>query len=104
MGCAMRLIRRIADLIVPAGSVQTGLAIDSVDRASNQGQLPVGKCASSVASNSHFECRPGRDCDGGRSPQLTPILTVRDLHVYFRTSDGMLHAVKGIDFDVREGE
>ena len=33
-----------------------------------------------------------------------PILSVRDLHVEFETNDGMVHAVKGIDLDVRPGE
>jgi ABC-type microcin C transport system duplicated ATPase subunit YejF len=33
-----------------------------------------------------------------------PILAVHGLHVRFRTTDGELHAVKGIDLDVAEGE
>ena len=33
-----------------------------------------------------------------------PVLTVRNLHVRFRTGDGILHAVKGIDLDVDAGE
>ncbi|QFU16130.1 ABC transporter ATP-binding protein [Microvirga thermotolerans] len=32
------------------------------------------------------------------------VLTVRNLHVRFRTGDGILHAVKGIDLDVNAGE
>lgn len=32
------------------------------------------------------------------------ILTVRDLHVRFRTGDGILHAVKGINLDIKQGE
>ncbi len=34
----------------------------------------------------------------------TPILSVRNLNVRFRTGDGILHAVKGIDLDVQPGE
>jgi ABC-type microcin C transport system duplicated ATPase subunit YejF len=33
-----------------------------------------------------------------------PVLTVRNLIVRFRTGDGILHAVKGIDLDVNAGE
>ncbi|WP_210484767.1 ABC transporter ATP-binding protein [Microvirga antarctica] len=33
-----------------------------------------------------------------------PVLTVRNLNVRFRTGDGILHAVKGIDLDVEAGE
>ena len=33
-----------------------------------------------------------------------PVLSVRNLHVRFRTGDGILHAVKGIDLDVDAGE
>ncbi|HEY8383202.1 MAG TPA: ABC transporter ATP-binding protein [Microvirga sp.] len=33
-----------------------------------------------------------------------PVLSVRNLHVRFRTGDGILHAVKGIDVDVNPGE
>ena len=33
-----------------------------------------------------------------------PVLTVRNLNVRFRTGDGILHAVKGIDLDVDAGE
>ena len=33
-----------------------------------------------------------------------PVLAVRNLHVRFRTGDGILHAVKGIDIDVNPGE
>jgi oligopeptide transport system ATP-binding protein len=33
-----------------------------------------------------------------------PVLTVRNLHVRFRTGDGILHAVQGVDLDVGPGE
>jgi oligopeptide transport system ATP-binding protein len=33
-----------------------------------------------------------------------PVLSVRNLHVRFRTGDGILHAVKGIDVDINPGE
>jgi oligopeptide transport system ATP-binding protein len=33
-----------------------------------------------------------------------PVLSVRNLNVRFRTGDGILHAVKGIDLDVGQGE
>ncbi len=33
-----------------------------------------------------------------------PVLSVRNLHVRFRTGDGILHAVKGIDIDIPPGE
>src|SRR5829696_1882474 len=32
-----------------------------------------------------------------------PVLSVRNLHVRFRTGDGILHAVKGIDLDINPG-
>src|SRR4051812_38939909 len=32
------------------------------------------------------------------------VLSIRDLHVRFRTGDGVLHAVKGIDLDIPPGE
>jgi oligopeptide transport system ATP-binding protein len=33
-----------------------------------------------------------------------PVLSVRNLNVRFRTGDGILHAVKGIDLDINQGE
>ncbi|HEX2727075.1 MAG TPA: ATP-binding cassette domain-containing protein, partial [Beijerinckiaceae bacterium] len=33
-----------------------------------------------------------------------PVLSIRGLHVRFRTGAGMLHAVRGVDLDVAQGE
>ena len=35
---------------------------------------------------------------------VEPVLSIRNLHVRFRTGDGILHAVKGVDIDVAPGE
>ncbi|HEY8565628.1 MAG TPA: ABC transporter ATP-binding protein [Beijerinckiaceae bacterium] len=37
-------------------------------------------------------------------PAEVPLLAIRGLNVRFRTGDGILHAVKGIDLDLRAGE
>jgi ABC-type microcin C transport system duplicated ATPase subunit YejF len=37
-------------------------------------------------------------------PVATPLLSLRGLDVRFRTGDGVLHAVKGVDLDVAPGE
>lgn len=36
--------------------------------------------------------------------ETKPILTIKDLHVTFRTPDGPVHAVKGISMQIRRGE
>ncbi len=38
------------------------------------------------------------------SPIRTPILEVEDLSVDFRSEDGIVHAVRGVSFDLAEGE
>ncbi|KAA2244151.1 ABC transporter ATP-binding protein [Salinarimonas soli] len=35
---------------------------------------------------------------------MTPVLSIRGLQVRFRTGDGILHAVRGVDIDVAKGE
>ena len=35
---------------------------------------------------------------------MTPMLDIRDLRVHFRTDDGWLHAVDGVDVAVDRGE
>jgi len=37
-------------------------------------------------------------------PSEEPVLSIRDLHVRFRTNSGDLHAVEGLSLDVRRGE
>jgi len=41
---------------------------------------------------------------GEMTETVAPVLSVRGLHVRFRTGDGILHAVKGINLDVAPGE
>src|SRR5215217_6346029 len=45
-----------------------------------------------------------RQDDSARTATSEPVLSIRNLHVRFRTGDGILHAVKGIDVDVKPGE
>jgi len=45
-----------------------------------------------------------KQADISRTGTAEPVLSIRDLHVRFRTGDGILHAVKGIDVDVSPGE
>jgi len=37
-------------------------------------------------------------------PEASPLLSVRDLHVEFRTSESTMHAVRGVSFDIRHSE
>jgi oligopeptide transport system ATP-binding protein len=46
----------------------------------------------------------GAPRDPGTGPAEPPLLDVRDLHVEFRTRDGVAHAVNGVDYTVRAGE
>ena len=32
------------------------------------------------------------------------MIEIRNLHVYYQTDEGAVHAVRGIDIDVRQGE
>jgi oligopeptide transport system ATP-binding protein len=45
-----------------------------------------------------------KQADISRTGTAEPVLSIRNLHVRFRTGDGILHAVKGIDVDVAPGE
>ena len=35
---------------------------------------------------------------------MSPLLEVKDLHTYFHTREGTVHAVDGVTFDLEEGE
>ncbi len=45
-----------------------------------------------------------RDAFDPRLTKMTPMIEVRNLHVKFRTLGGVLHAVRGINFSLFEGE
>ena len=34
----------------------------------------------------------------------SPVLSVKDLHVSFNTENGVVHAVRGVDFDLYAGK
>ena len=57
-------------------------------------------------SDGDIEALPGQvieDATPPRSPHET-VLQIRDLHVTFKTEDGPVYAVRGVDLDVAEGE
>src|SRR5262245_968123 len=57
-------------------------------------------------SDADIEALPGQVIEEG-APQRSlheSVLQIRDLHVTFKTEDGPVYAVRGVDLDIAEGE
>jgi peptide/nickel transport system ATP-binding protein len=62
--------------------------------------LPTGALADAPLDAPHVEGARTSSFD----PSADPVLSVRDLHVRFNTENGVMHAVRGVGFDLRPGE
>src|SRR5262245_5971061 len=51
-----------------------------------------------------FEALPGQAATEPSPRAGEIVLEIRDLHVTFKTEDGPVYAVRGVDMDVRAGE
>ena len=57
-------------------------------------------------SDADIEALPGQvlDEDAPRPGANESVLQIRDLHITFKTEDGPVYAVRGLDLDVAPGE